>query len=130
MTKQWTLLAVLFLTLVSCSSDDPINPEPQASFTFRVAAPNTTPATDVVYLTGDFQGWDPGDPDFALTQLPDDRWEIHLTLPEGQLMEFKFTRRTWATIERGPTGEEIPNRTILPADGQLYDFDVARWADQ
>jgi pullulanase len=130
MTKRWTIPAALLLALVSCSSEDPINQEPPAGFLFRVAVPNTTPATDTVYLTGDFQGWDPGDPDFALTDLSDDWWEIHLTLPEGQLMEFKFTRGSWETIERGSAGEETPNRTLLPAEGQLYEFAVARWADQ
>jgi pullulanase len=131
MTRRWIPAAVLFLAVLSCScsSSDPLDPNPQASVTMRVAVPAATPVMAVVYMTGDFQGWDPGDPDYALTQRPDGRWEIQLDLPEGQPIEFKFSRGDWATIEKGSAGEEIPNRTMVPAEGQVYESDVARWAD-
>ena len=131
MFDRWIPAAVLFLIVVcfSCSSSDPLDPEPQATFTFLVTVPGTTPATDVIYLTGDFQGWDPGDPGFALSRRPDGLWEIQPTLDEGQILEFKFTRGSWATIEKGAAGDEIPNRTAFTVDGQAYEAEVARWAD-
>ena len=133
MNKRKIPVAVLFLAIVSCTGDEAVvedrQPVRQSSITFLVTAPNNTPASDTVFVVGDFQGWDPGDPDYALTQRPDDLWEILLTLPEGKPIEFKFTRGSWATIEKGPGGAEIPNRTAIPEDGQVNESSVASWAD-
>ncbi len=124
MNKRQILVAVLFLVIVSCSDDKAVVPDSQpvrqSDITFLVTVPNNTPPEDTVFVVGDFQGWDPGNPAYALTQRIDDRWEILLTLPEGSPIEFKFTRGTWATIEKGPGGAEIPNRTASPDDGQVH----------
>ena len=133
MKKRQIPVAVLFLAIVSCTNDNAVVPDRkavgQSDITFLVTAPNTTPADGSVFVVGDFQGWDPGDPAYALTQRPDDRWEILLTLPEGTPIEFKFTRGSWATIENELGGAEIPNRTVIPDDGQVHEFSVASWAD-
>ena len=54
---------------------DPLTPVPSAWV--GVAA------LSVVYIAGDFQGWNPGHPSYALTEQPDGRWNITLTLPDG-----------------------------------------------
>jgi hypothetical protein len=133
MNKRQIPLAFLFLAIVSCSGDDAVTPGPQPArqfdITFIVTVPANTPAADSVFVVGDFQGWDPGDPAYALAQRPDDRWEILLTLPEGKPIEFKFTRGTWASIEKGPGGAEMPNRTASPVDGEVHELVVVFWAD-
>ena len=134
MDRRQIPVAVLLLAIVSCSSDDAVAPgtQPvrQSDITFIVTVPATTPAADPVFVVGDFQEWDTADPDCALTRRPDDRWEILLTLPKGKPIEFKFTRGSWATIEKGPGGAEIPNRTASPDDGQVHEFIVEAWADR
>lgn len=98
--------------------------------TFRVAVPAATPATDLVYVAGDFQGWNPGSPAHALAQLPDGRREITLSLSPGAPIQFKFTRGSWTTVEKAANGEEIANRAlVVPSGDATVDFTVQRWAD-
>lgn len=88
--------------------------------------PVTTPP---VHVAGDFQGWNPGSPGHQLTLRPDGRYEITLDLPDGEPIEFKFTRGSWGTVEKGPNGEEIPNRSHTPSAAETLELSVARWAD-
>ena len=101
-----------------------------AATTLLVTVPASTPPADVIYIAGDFQGWSPGNPAYALTEQPDGRWAITLNLANGQPIQFKFTRGDWARVEKGPNGEEIPNRTLTPSGDQTVELTVARWADQ
>jgi pullulanase len=135
--------AVALLALVGlagCSREPPTTPRPAppaaaadpaaaVAITFRVAVPTSTPAGGTVYLAGDFQGWNPGSAAHALTLQPDGRWTITLGLEAGLPIQFKFTRGSWATVEKGPNGEEIANRALTVQAG-TFDFTVARWADQ
>jgi predicted alpha/beta superfamily hydrolase len=98
--------------------------------TFRVALPASTPPGDTVFIAGDFQGWNPGSLAHVLSEQPDGRWTITLAFNPGQSIQFKFTRGSWAKVEKGPNGEEIPNRQLtVPAGGGALDFTVASWAD-
>ncbi|MBI5762870.1 MAG: phosphonate ABC transporter ATP-binding protein [Planctomycetes bacterium] len=101
-----------------------------ATTTFRVQVPASTPPGSTVYIAGNFQGWNPGSPTHALALQPDTRWEITLTFPDGVPIQFKFTRGSWATVEKGPNGEEIANRNHTPQGTQTLNLIVANWADQ
>ena len=97
--------------------------------TLRVAVPSATPPADLVYVAGDFQGWNAGNPAFALARQPDGRWAITLDLTAGAPIQFKFTRGSWDNVEKGVNGEEIANRALTPQSGATYDFTVATWRD-
>ena len=100
-----------------------------ATVTFRVTVPAWTPENDTVYIAGNFQGWNPGSPTHALIELPDGRWEITLNLTDNVQIQYKFTRGSWTTVEKGPNGEEIANRTHTPQGVQTLNLTVANWAD-
>lgn len=100
-----------------------------ATLTLIVAVPGNTPAGDTVYVAGSFQGWNPGSPAHALARQPDGRWQITLNLPDNQRIEFKFTRGSWPRVEKGPSGEEIPNRVHTAVGTQTLNLAVASWAD-
>ncbi|MFG0305301.1 MAG: alpha/beta hydrolase-fold protein [Phycisphaerales bacterium JB040] len=95
--------------------------------TFRVGVPSGT--TGTVYIAGDFQGWNPGDPAYALAEIEPGVWQIQLDLPSATPIEFKFTRGDWGTVEKGPSGEELANRQYTPSGPATLDLTVARWAD-
>jgi pullulanase len=104
--------------------------------TFTVTVPENTPADADVYLAGDFQGWNPADRHFRLQPGDDGRYRITFFVPVGTLddwqnrLEFKFTRGSWESVEKGPRGEELSNRTlVLRGGGEAHDFTVANWAD-
>ncbi|MEZ4466264.1 MAG: alpha/beta hydrolase-fold protein [bacterium] len=71
--------------------------------------------------------WDPAGRELA--HLGGDRYGATLPLPAGVAFEFKITRGSWDTVEKGPQGQELQNRQAVAADGPLV-VDVARWADQ
>lgn len=103
--------------------------EGQVALTFRVHVPSDTPAAGSVYITGDFQGWDPGLPANRLTLVAPLTHEITLSFDRGTVIQFKLTRGTWSTVEKGPNGEEIANRTATASTAATLELTVASWAD-
>ena len=97
--------------------------------TFIVSVPDYTPENDSVYIAGDFNSWNPGDESYRLKKLPDCRWAINLTFPYGKTIEFKFTRGSWETVEKGKSGEEIANRRFTFKESGTYEFTVYHWRD-
>lgn len=97
--------------------------------TFRVTVPESTPAADTIHVAGDFQGWNPGDPTYALTPEGGNVHTITLEFDAGTVLLFKFTRGSWATVEKSPTGEEIANRVLTVNEDRTYALNVPRWAD-
>ncbi|MCB0804922.1 MAG: T9SS type A sorting domain-containing protein, partial [Bacteroidales bacterium] len=92
--------------------------------------PSYTPPEDIIYIAGDFQGWNPGDPDYALQKNADDKWFITGEgFPNGMMLKFKFTRGSWATVEKGEFGEEIPDRQYTVTNGDTVYFVIHNWAD-
>ncbi len=96
---------------------------------FQVSAPNSAEGLDI-YLAGNFQNWDPGQPKYRLTEIGEGKYEIPLSLKRDAILQFKFTRGNWGTVEKGPRGEEIPNRTLRVSDPGHQVFEIAAWADQ
>ena len=91
--------------------------------------PEYTPPDDIIYIAGSLNSWDPGNPEFALSKN-DNNWFI--ILPEeldGTLVDFKFTRGDWGTVEKGATGEEIANRQFVYGNGDTVYVDILNWAD-
>lgn len=102
---------------------------PQITVTFIVSVPEYTPENDSIYIAGDFNNWNPKDERYKLVKLPDGRWKITLTFPYGKTIQFKFTRGSWETVEKGINGEEIPNRRFTFTKSGTYEFKVHNWRD-
>lgn len=92
--------------------------------------PENTPPEDIIYLAGDLNGWDPGNPDYALEINSDENWMIILPQePQGTEIQFKFTRGDWNSVEKGANGEEIPNREFTYGNGDTNSVAILNWAD-
>ncbi|MCF8405542.1 MAG: T9SS type A sorting domain-containing protein [Bacteroidales bacterium] len=92
--------------------------------------PDYTPPDDILYIAGDFQGWDPGDPAYALQKNAEDKWFIQLdSMASGTTLQFKFTRGDWGRVEKGEFGEEIPNREFTYGNGETVHVIIYNWAD-
>ena len=99
--------------------------------TFRVGVPAGTPAGDSIYISGNLPELGPWDP--GKVQLH--RVGIHalattLELPPGMAFEYKITRGSWETVEKGPGGEEIANRRLTIARAETVQVAVSKWRDQ
>ena len=93
--------------------------------------PQNTPGGAALYVTGTFNQWAPGDP--AARLVPDGTGAsvTRVTgLHAGDVVEFKFTRGAWTTVEKTEGGAELPNRRVVfdPAFPRVAAF-VSRWAD-
>lgn len=103
----------------------------QAQVTFVIEnLPATTPAGDSLYISGSFNGWDPGSPEYVMHKNGQEQWTI--TLPPqsaGTVIQYKFTRGSWATVEKGAAGEEIPNRVFTFGNDTTIYITIHNWAD-
>ena len=91
--------------------------------------PTYTPPEDQIYIAGDFNGWNPGDPAYVLSKNEDEKWFIiSASAPEGTQIQYKFTRGSWETVEKGPSGEEIGNRLFTFGNGDTVRIIIYNWA--
>jgi glycosidase len=107
----------------------------QVTLTINVDIPPYTPGE--IFIVGDHPkigSWDPGK--IIMTRKDADTWTITLTLEEGVLLSYKYTRGNngWLNVETSADGNtELPNRTLLvDADSsgiQVVNDTVANWRD-
>ena len=84
---------------------------------------------DDIYIGGSFNGWDPAGtlmtrPGPAVLSAT-----VTLIFPEGDALEYKYTRGSWDHVEKGATCEEIDNRTVAVVygtDGTMVLEDTVR----
>ncbi len=90
--------------------------------------PDNTPPSDNLYIAGNFNNWDPGDPAYILEKNSDSVYEI--TLPQGiGSVEFKFTRGDWSTVEKDLCGYEIDNRVAFFGRQDVVNVAIESWND-
>ena len=93
------------------------------------SVPDYTPADAKIYIAGDFNGWQPGESQYQLIK-EGSSFKITLTAQsEGSKIQFKFTRGSWETVEKGSLGEEIDNRVFTFGNGDTVHVVIANWAD-
>lgn len=112
------IAALMMLTLTSC-------------YEMRVevvSVPSNTPEDATIYITGNFNRWDPGDPRYALEKR-DSIYYVDLPRGIGEL-EYKFTRGDWTTVEKGICGEEISNReNFYSKEEETVRAEILSWSD-
>lgn len=105
-------------------------PAKSVVITFIVTVPVNTPAGDAIYIATNTRNWTPNA--VRMTPLAGNRWTTTLTLSGGTLVEYKYTRGSWATDERNASGSDIPNRAVTVTSSgspQSVADTVVRWAD-
>lgn len=90
--------------------------------------PDNTPLNEPVYITGNFNGWEPGDPTYQINRNPEGGGYIEIPRGIGHL-EFKFTRGSWNSEEVDSCGNIIPNRYISNFELENVRVQVHQWKD-
>jgi len=90
--------------------------------------PQNTPAGENIYIAGNFNGWNPGDPASMLTENGQGQPQIILEGTGG--IEFKFTRGSWETVEGNANGQYLPNRTFTFGATDTLEVQILSWEDQ
>lgn len=102
-SHRW-LLAVLVLLLGSSCRQVTIEVK---------EVPNNTPRGAQIYVAGNFNNWNPGDPNYVLKyDEKDSVYRVTLPLGIGRLT-YKFTRGDWTTVEADICGGDIDDRELL-----------------
>jgi glycosidase/fibronectin type 3 domain-containing protein len=100
--------------------------------TFTVTVPDPSPGT--IQIVGGFNGWNPSDPAYAMTQTSANTWEITFNILDGSTIQYKYTRGSWEKVEKEADGNaEIPDRSLTAAYGttglQSKNDTIANWRD-
>lgn len=104
-----------------------------ANFQLTVSVPATTPEGEPVCITGNADQlgqWDgKGAP---LKEIGPNLFIFSADMPAAGEIEFKFTRGSFASVEKTAQGLEQPNRRIVIKPGQQINqrLHVEAWADQ
>jgi hypothetical protein len=113
-----TLLVPLLLVLSGCYD-----------MTIQVTSlPGNTPPAESIYLSGNFNNWDPGDPNYILRLNSDSVYEVKLPKGVGGI-EYKFTRGDWSTVEKDLCGYEISNRVAYYGKDPVIKDTIRSWND-
>ncbi|MGB0170951.1 MAG: alpha/beta hydrolase-fold protein [Flavobacteriales bacterium] len=120
-----------FLTLSLCCGLQAVCSAPLfAQLTLHVESiPANTPPGSSLFAAGNFNGWDPANAQYALTDDGDGSWSLTFTPPVGTV-EFKFTRGDWSQVEGNANGGFQPNHTVA-YDGSptAESLDILSWED-
>lgn len=92
-----------------------------------------------IYFASSLNAWNPGDAKYKLQPQSDGKWRIILPQKQGDgIIEFKFTRGSWALEELDDNLNPISNRTLpkidasklAPGEQPKIEFIVPHWGDQ
>lgn len=98
---------------------------------FNVKVPIYTQKTDPVFVSGNlpqFGNWDAGK--IKLEKIGELLYGTTFVFDPGTALEFKFTRGSWDTVEKGKNGEELSNRQITVDKSTELAFIVEQWGDK
>ena len=91
--------------------------------------PETTPENDDLYITGNFNGWNPKKNRHRFDK--DNKGNYLLNLRRDHYtLEFKITRGSWESIEVDQYGSDIGNRFYYYKDIDTVFIDIANWKDR
>lgn len=114
----WLVLLLLSSTLFSCEKVTIVVKD----------IPGNTPKGSVLFVTGNFNVFDPGDQNYMLRRNSDSTYSI--TLPRGTgKITYKFTRGDWTTVERDGCGHEQPYRTFTYGEADTLYTQILSWED-
>ncbi len=87
------------------------------------------PATDIIYLAGSSNQWNPADEQYRLQKDAEGHFFIEIKKLAPGPLEYKFTRGSWAGAESDITGNDVPNRVVNIQSDTVLTLSVAGWKD-
>lgn len=90
--------------------------------------PSNTPTGQPIFITGNFNNWDPGEEKYQMQLQSDSSYTVYLPPGFGSI-EYKFTRGDWTTVEKDICGYETGNRTFLLGQADTVNNFIESWGD-
>jgi len=118
--QLWLSFILNFFIVASLSAQLTIN---------VTSVPADTPDSSNIFIAGNFNSWNPGNPAHQLIDNQNGTYSITFNPSPGTL-EFKFTRGSWDTVEGTAGGGFIPNRTYsYSGAASTVNLTIAGWED-
>jgi hypothetical protein len=93
---------------------------------FLESVPKNTPSDRHIYITGTFNNWNPGSPNYILNKNL--KGNYYITIPaKDDYIEFKFTLGSWEYEELNKDGHTISNRRYNFGYTDTLRLSVDRW---
>ena len=111
----------------------PTPPEPQVTVTLVAMTPEGTPEDAQLYMTGPFNNWVPNDANYRFTAGGQGVYTLELTLDEGEQLEYRITRGTFANAEVIDPEDRFANRNLQAPAGvaeATEEITIEGWWDQ
>lgn len=106
--------------------------EEQIVYTIIVTAiPDNTPKDASIYIAGNFNNWSPNDENYRLRKNIDGSYRT-IVYSDKPILDFKFTRGSWETVEARESGKARPNRRLNRAkttEIKNLEFTIVGWED-
>ena len=106
-------------------------PPERVTVHFVVKVPPETPRYQKIYIAGnvtELGSWRAEG--LELKKNDDGLYEATVELAGGVPVAYKVTRGSWNSVERGPDGAEMDDRTLNPIKTESVKIEVATWVDQ
>lgn len=100
---------------------------PQTTVRLRATVPASTPTDASLFVATSVTGWRPDG--VRMTRVDATHATAVVSVEEGTFVGYKYTRGSWATVERAAGCAERPNRAVRAGDTAPEDT-VDTWADR
>jgi 1,4-alpha-glucan branching enzyme len=91
--------------------------------------PATTPDNATLFVAGNFNGWNEHDSRYRLAKSDGGFYTVQIPR-RGNLLEFKFTRGNWGTVEADNRSRDISNRTYFYREIDTLRLEIIGWHDR
>ncbi|MBS1744372.1 MAG: alpha/beta hydrolase [Bacteroidetes bacterium] len=83
---------------------------------------------DSIFIAGNFNEWNPGNPEYILIKTGD---VYSITIPnlKEDVYQFKFTRGDWSKAEVSYTGDMIENHLVKLSSDSTLEYTIGAWQD-
>lgn len=92
--------------------------------------PLTTNPNDALYISGNFNNWKPNDEKYKMEVDEHGIYQAAINKTPGEIIEFKFTRGSWESVECDSYGNDLPNyRLPISEESVCFFTKISGWKD-
>ena len=121
------ILIVFCLLMLQFGISKPAD-NPERVITIIASSPSLPPDS-VLYITGNHPDLGDWQPHRTRMEFLNGRWQKALTLPDGFLLEYKFTRGSWRSEAVDSSGLEFPNYQLAVKSDSSVSHQIPGWRD-
>ena len=125
-TSSFKNQVILVILLFTGLSNKPVIA--QNNIRLVVSNSNIKHAGDSVFVAGNFNDWNPGNPSYKLQENYGQLYVDLPNMPSGNY-EFKFTRGAWNKVASNKNGSDVGNNKIALSSDTIISYTIEAWKD-